>query len=88
MVGKTLVEAYIFDEETKLNNTFSDTTTYRVNEWLDKVDIERYEDLYIKNPDVQESFAMEIGALQKGLYSIILKWKTLIGLWSLKELKK
>ncbi|HDD6481980.1 TPA: PBSX family phage terminase large subunit [Staphylococcus aureus] len=39
-----------FDEETKLNNTFSDTTTYRVNEWLDKVDIERYEDLYIKNP--------------------------------------
>ena len=50
MVGKTLVEAYIFDEETKLNNTFSDTTTYRVNEWLDKVDIERYEDLYIKNP--------------------------------------
>ncbi|HDG8438274.1 TPA: PBSX family phage terminase large subunit [Staphylococcus aureus] len=44
------LKSTFFDEETKLNNTFSDTTTYRVNEWLDKVDIERYEDLYIKNP--------------------------------------
>lgn len=39
-----------FDEETRLDNTFSTTTTYRVNEWLDAVDIARYEDLYIKNP--------------------------------------
>lgn len=39
-----------FDDETKLSNTFSRTTTFRVNEWLDKVDIDRYEDLYIKNP--------------------------------------
>lgn len=39
-----------FDEDTKLNNTFSYTTTYRVNEWLDEVDIERYEDLYRTNP--------------------------------------
>ncbi|MBE9439736.1 PBSX family phage terminase large subunit [Staphylococcus epidermidis] len=39
-----------FDEDTKLNNTFSYTTTYRVNEWLDDVDIARYEDLYRTNP--------------------------------------
>lgn len=39
-----------FDEETKLNNVYSNTTTYRVNEWLDQVDIDRFEDLYIKNP--------------------------------------
>ncbi|MBE7319133.1 PBSX family phage terminase large subunit [Staphylococcus epidermidis] len=39
-----------FDEDTKLNNTFSYTTTYRVNEWIDEVDIARYEDLYRTNP--------------------------------------
>ncbi|MCC2070765.1 PBSX family phage terminase large subunit [Staphylococcus epidermidis] len=39
-----------FDEDTKLNNTFSYTTTYRANEWLDEVDIARYEDLYRTNP--------------------------------------
>ncbi|MCG2177720.1 PBSX family phage terminase large subunit [Staphylococcus epidermidis] len=39
-----------FDEDTKLNNTFSYTTTYRVNEWLDEVDIARYENLYRTNP--------------------------------------
>lgn len=39
-----------FDEDTKLNNTFSYTTTFRVNEWLDEVDIARYEDLYRTNP--------------------------------------
>lgn len=39
-----------FDEDTKLNNTFSYTTTFRVNEWLDDVDIGRYEDLYRTNP--------------------------------------
>ena len=39
-----------FDEDTKLNNTFSYTTTYRVNEWLVEVDITRYEDLYRTNP--------------------------------------
>lgn len=39
-----------FDEDTKLINTFSYTTTYRVNEWLDEVDIARYEDLYRTNP--------------------------------------
>lgn len=39
-----------FDEETKRADTFSDTTTFRVNEWLDDVDKKRYEDLYITNP--------------------------------------
>ncbi|UXR79045.1 PBSX family phage terminase large subunit [Staphylococcus sp. IVB6227] len=39
-----------FDKDTKLNNTYSTTTTYRVNEWLDEVDIARYEDLYRTNP--------------------------------------
>ena len=39
-----------FDEDTKLNNTFSYTTTFRGNEWLDEVDIARYEDLYRTNP--------------------------------------
>ena len=39
-----------FDEDTRLNNTFSYTTTFRVNEWLDDVDIARYEDLYRTNP--------------------------------------
>ncbi|MDS3837845.1 PBSX family phage terminase large subunit [Staphylococcus hominis] len=39
-----------FDEDTMLNNTFSYTTTFRVNEWLDDVDIARYEDLYRTNP--------------------------------------
>ncbi|WP_079708614.1 PBSX family phage terminase large subunit [Paraliobacillus ryukyuensis] len=39
-----------FDEETRRNNVFSTTTTYRVNEWLDDVDRKRYEDLYRTNP--------------------------------------
>ena len=39
-----------FDEETKREDTFSDTTTFRVNEWLDEVDKKRYEDLYRTNP--------------------------------------
>lgn len=39
-----------FDEETKEDNTLSLTTTFRVNEWLDEVDIKRYEDLYRTNP--------------------------------------
>lgn len=44
------LKSTFFDEDTKLDNTFSDTTTYKVNEWLDDVDIKRYEDMYIKNP--------------------------------------
>ena len=39
-----------FDEDTKLNNTFSYTTTYRVTDWLAAVAIARYEDLYRTNP--------------------------------------
>ena len=39
-----------FDEETRRADTLSMTTTYRCNEWLDEVDIKRYEDLYKTNP--------------------------------------
>ncbi|EHT3203562.1 PBSX family phage terminase large subunit, partial [Staphylococcus pseudintermedius] len=39
-----------FDEDTRLKNVYSNTTTFRVNEWLDKVDVDRYEDLYRTNP--------------------------------------
>lgn len=39
-----------FDKETQRRDTFADTTTYRVNEWLDDVDRQRYEDLYRTNP--------------------------------------
>lgn len=39
-----------FDAETKEKDTFADTTTFRVNEWLDDVDRSRYEDLYRTNP--------------------------------------
>lgn len=39
-----------FDVETKRRDTFSDTTTFRVNEWLDDVDRQRMEDLYRTNP--------------------------------------
>ncbi len=44
------LKSTFFDEETKLNNVYSNTTTYKLNEWLDQVDIDRFEDLYIKNP--------------------------------------
>lgn len=44
------LKAAFFDEETKRNDTLSLTTTFRVNEWLDEVDIRRYEDLYRTNP--------------------------------------
>lgn len=44
------LKATFFDEETKRDDTLSLTTTYRVNEWLDAVDIKRYEDLYRTNP--------------------------------------
>ena len=50
-----------FDEDTKLNNTFSYTTTFRVNEWLDDVDIARYEDCIVPTLDVQELYVMAIG---------------------------
>jgi len=39
-----------FDEQTKRRDTLSLTTTFRVNEWLDDVDRQRMEDLYITNP--------------------------------------
>ncbi|MEC3884592.1 PBSX family phage terminase large subunit [Halobacillus sp. HZG1] len=39
-----------FDEETREKDTFATTTTFRVNEWLDDVDRQRYLDLYRTNP--------------------------------------
>lgn len=44
------LKSAFFDEETKKKNVFSDTTTYRDNEWLDQQDKERYEDLWRTNP--------------------------------------
>lgn len=44
------LKSAFFDEETRLKDVFADTTTYRDNEWLDKQDIERYEDLWRTNP--------------------------------------
>ena len=39
-----------FDKKTKRRDTLSLTTTFRVNEWLDDVDRQRMEDLYVTNP--------------------------------------
>ena len=62
-----------FDEDTKLNNTFSYTTTYRVNEWLDEVDIARYEDLYRTNPRRARIVCDGEWGVVKDLYLIISK---------------
>ena len=39
-----------FDEDTRRVDTLALTTTFRCNEWLDDVDIQRYMDLYNTNP--------------------------------------
>lgn len=39
-----------FDLDTRRADTLALTTTFRVNEWLDEVDVKRYEDLYKTNP--------------------------------------
>ena len=39
-----------FDDDTRRADTLALTTTFRCNEWLDEVDIQRYEDLYNTNP--------------------------------------
>lgn len=39
-----------FDKETARDNIFTLTTTFRHNEWLDDVDIQRFLDLYETNP--------------------------------------
>ncbi|MGT2811866.1 PBSX family phage terminase large subunit [Streptococcus minor] len=39
-----------FDDNTRRSDTLALTTTFRCNEWLDEVDIKRYEDLYVTNP--------------------------------------
>ena len=44
------LKSAFFDEDTKKKDVFSDTTTYKDNEWLDEQDKERYEDLWRTNP--------------------------------------
>lgn len=44
------LKSAFFDEETRKKDTFAITTTYKCNEWLDKQDIYRYEDLWRTNP--------------------------------------
>ncbi|HFI0500243.1 TPA: PBSX family phage terminase large subunit [Streptococcus suis] len=44
------LKSAFFDEDTRKKDVFVDTTTYRVNEWLDQQDIDRYEDLWRTNP--------------------------------------
>lgn len=44
------LKSEFFDIKTKRRNTLSLTTTFRLNEWLDDVDKQRMEDLYITNP--------------------------------------
>lgn len=39
-----------FDEDTQRKSTFARTTTFRINEWLDDQDRQRYLDLYRTNP--------------------------------------
>ena len=39
-----------FDEDTRRDDVFSDTTTFRDNEWLDAQDRQRFLDLYRTNP--------------------------------------
>ncbi|RRR54257.1 PBSX family phage terminase large subunit [Streptococcus suis] len=44
------LKSAFFDEDSRKKDVFADTTTYRVNEWLDQQDIDRYEDLWRTNP--------------------------------------
>ena len=44
------IKRVFFDTDTQRADTLALTTTYKCNEWLDEVDRQRYEDLYITNP--------------------------------------
>ena len=44
------LKSAFFDKDSRKKDVFADTTTYRVNEWLDRQDIDRYEDLWRTNP--------------------------------------
>lgn len=44
------LKSAFYDKESRKKDVFADTTTYRVNEWLDQQDIDRYEDLWRTNP--------------------------------------
>lgn len=47
---KHWLKAVFFDPKTSRRGTFARTTTFRCNEWLDKQDKDRMEDLYKTNP--------------------------------------
>ncbi|MEG2503064.1 MAG: PBSX family phage terminase large subunit [Carnobacterium sp.] len=47
---KHWLKAVFFDPKTSRKGTFARTTTFRCNEWLDKQDKDRMEDLYKTNP--------------------------------------
>ena len=44
------LKSVFFDLATRRADTLALTTTYKCNEWLDDVDVKRYEDLYTTNP--------------------------------------
>lgn len=44
------IKRTFFDPETRKADTFTQTTTFRCNEWLDEKDRQRYLDLYKTNP--------------------------------------
>lgn len=44
------LKGMFFDEGTRKHDLFSETTTFRINEWLDDQDKQRYLDLYRTNP--------------------------------------
>lgn len=44
------LKSAFYDKDSRKKDVFADTTTYRVNEWLDQQDIDRYEDLWRTNP--------------------------------------
>ena len=50
-----------FDKDTRLNNTFSYTTTYRVNEWLDESILHVMRTCTGQTLDVQELYVMVNG---------------------------
>ncbi|QLL69589.1 PBSX family phage terminase large subunit [Lactobacillus sp. 3B(2020)] len=48
--GRHWLKRTFFDPETRKDDVFSKTTTFRCNEWLDDKDRKRYLDLYRTNP--------------------------------------
>lgn len=48
--GRHWLKPMFFDRKTRVSDLFTQTTTFRCNEWLDEQDRTRYEDLYRTNP--------------------------------------